>query len=106
MPLCTDPTAVTVSAVTSSSATIGWTAPATAPANGYEYYYSTSSTAPTASTVASGTSTTVSVSLPSLTPATVYYVWVRSFVLRLKKVYGLLWQHLQQLVTQQIFLIH
>ena len=78
MPLCTDPTAVTVSAVTSSSATIGWTAPATAPANGYEYYYSTSSTAPTASTVASGTSTTVSVSLPSLTPATVYYVWVRS----------------------------
>lgn len=78
MPLCTDPTAVTVSAVTSSSATIGWTAPATAPANGYEYYYSTSSTAPIASTVASGTSTAVSVSLPGLTPATVYYVWVRS----------------------------
>jgi len=77
-PTCFEPTAVSVSAVTTSDATVTWTAPSIAPANGYEIYYSTTNTAPTAATPATTTSTTTSKSLSSLSPATTYYVWVRS----------------------------
>ncbi|MCE3076782.1 fibronectin type III domain-containing protein [Chryseobacterium gwangjuense] len=82
IPSCFEPTAVTSSNVTVNSATVGWTAPATAPANGYEVYYSTSNVAPTGSTVLtptnSTTSTTMSAPVGSLTSATTYYAWVRS----------------------------
>jgi hypothetical protein len=78
IPSCEPPTAITSSLVTTSSATISWTAPATVPANGYEYYYSTSNTAPTAATAASGTSTAATAPLSGLASATTYYVWVRS----------------------------
>lgn len=78
LPSCIEPTAVTSSAVTSSGATINWTAPSTAPGNGYEYYYSTSNTAPTAGTAPSGASVTTSATLSGLNPVTTYYVWVRS----------------------------
>lgn len=78
-PTCFAPLAVTLTASTSTSATIGWTAPATAPAAGYDVYYSTSATPPTVGTVPNqtgitGTSTVIS----PLLPATTYYVWVRS----------------------------
>ncbi|MGG5211047.1 fibronectin type III domain-containing protein [Chryseobacterium sp. MIQD13] len=82
IPTCIEPTAVTSSNVTASSATIGWTAPAQAPAIGYEVYYSTTNTAPTAATVLnasnSATSTTTSAPVGGLSPATTYYAWVRS----------------------------
>ncbi|MDR3023301.1 GEVED domain-containing protein [Chryseobacterium sp.] len=78
VPTCFAPSALTVSAVTPNSAQIGWTAPASAPGSGYEYYYSTSSTYPTAATVASGTATGLTTGLSTLAPATVYHVWVRS----------------------------
>lgn len=82
IPTCIEPTAVTSSNVTVNSASIGWTAPSTAPAVGYEVYYSASNTAPTLSTVLnttnSATSTTVSASLNGLASATTYYAWVRS----------------------------
>lgn len=77
-PSCVEPTAVTSSAVTPQSATFSWTPPITAPASGYEYYYSTSNTVPTASTVPSGTVATTTVTLSGLTPSTNYYFWVRS----------------------------
>jgi hypothetical protein len=81
MPSCFAPTAVTSSNV-AFSATIGWTAPATVPANGYEVYYSTSNVAPTSSTVLNSTnstpSTTTSAQLTTLASNTTYYVWVRS----------------------------
>ena len=64
--------------VTSSSAIIGWTAPVTAPASGYEYYVSPSSSAPNAGTVPTGTSLSTTANLSALTPATPYYFWVRS----------------------------
>jgi hypothetical protein len=74
IPTCDVPTSVNSSLVTSVSATISWTAPATAPANGYEYYYSTTNTAPT-----SGTATTATTqNLTLLLPQTTYYYWVRS----------------------------
>jgi len=74
IPACDTPTGLTSSLITHNSATISWTALGTAPANGYEYYYSTTNSAP-----ASGTATTaVSQNLISLLPQTIYYYWVRS----------------------------
>lgn len=82
VPTCIEPTAVTSSAITSNSANLGWTAPSSVPANGYEVYYSTTNTAPTASTVLttsnSTISTTTSAALNNLSSATTYYAWVRS----------------------------
>ncbi|KIC63249.1 fibronectin type III domain-containing protein [Chryseobacterium taiwanense] len=82
IPSCLEPTGVSASAITSSGATVGWTAPATVPANGYEVYYSTSNVAPTSTTVLNSTnstpSPTTSTPISGLSPATTYYVWVRS----------------------------
>ncbi len=66
--------------ITSSSATINWTAPSSAPALGYEYYLSTSATAPVAATPVTG-STSVGITtsaLSNLAANTPYYAWVRS----------------------------
>jgi hypothetical protein len=82
IPSCFEPTAITSSNVTANSATIGWTAAAPAPANGYEVYYSTTNTAPTSTTILnasnSTTSTTASAPLSGLAASTTYYAWVRS----------------------------
>ena len=77
-PTCSEPSGITVSAITTNGANVSWTAPATVPGSGYEYYYSTSNTAPTASTTALGSSTTTSAPLSGLSPSTTYYLWVRS----------------------------
>lgn len=79
-PSCFAPTAVTASAITAAAATISWTAPTTAPADGYDYYYSSSSTAPDGTTVASGSTAAgvVTTNLSGLTDNTQYYVWVKS----------------------------
>ncbi|PJJ67952.1 fibronectin type III domain-containing protein [Chryseobacterium geocarposphaerae] len=82
LPSCFAPTTITSSNVASFSATIGWTAPSTAPANGYDVYYSTSNVAPTSSTVLNSTNsvpaTTTSAQLTTLASSTTYYIWVRS----------------------------
>ncbi|MDF2551337.1 MAG: hypothetical protein K0R77_612 [Chryseobacterium sp.] len=78
IPTCLEPTAVVASAITSNSATLAWTAPATAPASGYNIYYSTTNTAPTATTTPTLSVTATTTPLSPLTPATTYYVWVRS----------------------------
>ncbi len=77
---CAPPTVIVASSTNSTGSTISWTAPATAPANGYEYYYSTTNTAPTAATVASGNAAAgiVTATLTGLMNNTSYYVWVRS----------------------------
>ncbi len=75
------PSALVASAVTNNSATIAWTAPSPAPANGYDYYVSTSATpAPTAGTTPTGSTLAgvTSVALSSLTPNTTHYFWVRA----------------------------
>lgn len=78
-PTCISPTGVAVSNTGTNSATVSWTASTTPPADGYDIYYSTSNTAPTASTspLVSGVTGTSQV-LNTLTSATLYYVWVRS----------------------------
>ena len=74
-PTCSSPGGTTVSAVTTTTATISWTAVVPTPATGYEYVVSTSNTTP----VVSGTATTaISVPVTGLLPATTYYVFVRS----------------------------
>jgi hypothetical protein len=75
IPSCIEPTALVYANITSSGVDVSWTAPATSPANGYEYVVSTSATLPTASGTAV-TNTFVSVS--GLTPQTTYYIFVRA----------------------------
>lgn len=75
---CVSPTAVTSTNITTTSATVNFTGTMPAPANGYEYFVSTSSTAPSASTTPTGTTTSNSIALTGLSHTTTYYVWVRS----------------------------
>lgn len=76
-PTCFSPSGLVSGATSPVTASIGWTAPTTVPANGYEYIVSTTNTAPLAAT--SGTATTaVSIPLNSLVTGTTYYWWVRS----------------------------
>ncbi|MCY0977579.1 fibronectin type III domain-containing protein [Chryseobacterium wangxinyae] len=77
-PSCIEPNALAVSAVTAFTATATWAAPATAPAGGYEYYLSTSNTAPVSTTVATGTSASATLNLTSLLSSSTYYLWVRA----------------------------
>lgn len=77
-PSCWIPSGTANSAVTTSGATVTWTATVPVPANGYEYYISTSSTAPTGSTTATGTTSTPSKVFSGLPASTQQYVWVRS----------------------------
>ena len=77
---CLPPTALTTGQVTQNSAIISWTAPVSAPSNGYEFVYSTSNTQPINTTPRSGT-TAANVTLSTLTglaSSTTYYFWVRS----------------------------
>ncbi|RYD98085.1 MAG: T9SS type A sorting domain-containing protein [Sphingobacteriales bacterium] len=77
---CWAPSNPIIGLVTDNSAGLSWTAPVTAPSQGYEYYFSTSSTAPTAATPASGTAPagTTTVAMSPLQGNTVYYAWIRS----------------------------
>ncbi|MBB4805175.1 hypothetical protein HNP38_000447 [Chryseobacterium defluvii] len=78
IPTCLVPSAMATSAITATSATLSWTPPSPVPANGYQYYLSTSSTPPTSATVGTPVAGT-SVNLgATLTPNTTYYWWVRS----------------------------
>ncbi len=73
-PACLIPTVLTNSSITATSATHSWVAPSPAPAVGYEYAVTTSSTPP-----ASGTATTgLTASSTSLMSNTTYYLHVRS----------------------------
>ncbi|KQR92497.1 hypothetical protein ASG01_11300 [Chryseobacterium sp. Leaf180] len=79
LPTCFVPNNVTTGNVTTTSATVQWNSPATAPALGYDVYFSTTNIAPTAATVPSYTSVSGNSQLISpLNPSTSYFVWVRS----------------------------
>ena len=68
------------SAVTANTANVAWTESITLPANGYEYYVSTTNVSPTVATVATGMvgAGIISADLMGLNAATTYFVWVRS----------------------------
>src|SRR5690606_38494297 len=74
---CVRPTWLNVTSSASNSLQVGWTAANPAPADGYEYYYTTSATAPTSATPASGSvgagvTTALIGGLPS---STVHYIY-------------------------------
>ena len=77
------PSAITRTAITNTTATIGWTAPATPPSDGYQYEIRTSGAAGSGAT---GLTTTANVAagvltanLTGLTPLTAYSVYVRTY---------------------------
>ncbi|REC47002.1 fibronectin type III domain-containing protein [Chryseobacterium pennipullorum] len=63
--------------ITPATAVLNWTPYTSAPA-GYDVYYSTTNTPPTAATVPSQTVTGTTATLSPLTPDTTYYAWVRA----------------------------
>lgn len=76
---CFAPTNVVVANPTSSTVNVAWTAPSSAPAAGYDIYYSINNTPPTASTVPSVSGITANpYTITGLNSATTYYIWVRS----------------------------
>lgn len=75
---CGSPTALVISAITSTGATLSWTAPASAPTS-YEVFYSTTNTAPNSGSTPNITGVAgLTTNITGLTSATTYYVWVRS----------------------------
>jgi hypothetical protein len=80
-PACSGlPSNIISSTVTTTTATLSWTAASPAPGDGYDIYYSTSSTTPVVGTVATTTTATgiTTKNLSGLTTNTTYYWWVRS----------------------------
>lgn len=76
---CPAPTNITYTSGM-TSAVLSWTAPASAPSSGYQYYVSTSPTPPTATTTPTGSvpAGTTTITLNSLVTGQTYYFWVRS----------------------------
>lgn len=78
-PTCEPPAQLTAAATGAGSGTATWGAPATAPADGYDLYYSTASTPPTAASTPNFTGITVQdQALTGLDEGMPVYVWVRS----------------------------
>lgn len=79
-PNCLAPSNASATNIATMSATLNWTASTTAPANGYDYYVTTSTTPPTATTEPTGTVaagvTTAEVS--GLVSSSVYKFYIRS----------------------------
>ncbi|CAM4382939.1 T9SS-dependent choice-of-anchor J family protein [Flavobacterium terrigena] len=74
-PACSEPMSIITANATDSTIDVSWTAPATAPSNGYEYFVSTSNTVP----VTAGTPVANTYAIPSgLLSNTTYYIFVRS----------------------------
>ncbi|KPE51380.1 T9SS type A sorting domain-containing protein [Chryseobacterium indologenes] len=77
-PTCLAPSGINVTGITTTAATVNWSASSTPPSNGYDVYYSTSNTVPNSSTQPSQTGITGLSATLSLQPSTNYFVWVRS----------------------------
>ena len=73
---CVAPTALAANEITATSATL--TVTDGAGTDNYEFYVSTSNTAPTSGTTATHTSTSTTKSITGLTAGTTYCAWVRS----------------------------
>lgn len=78
VPTCLAPSTSAPTAITANSVSLPWSGPSPAPANGFQYYISTSNVPPTAATAPSGTSPSSPAAVSGLTPNTTYYWWVRA----------------------------
>lgn len=76
---CPGPSNITFTS-SNDGGTFNWTAPASAPSAGYQYYHSTSSTPPAPSTTPTGSvgAGVTTVTLTGLTMGSTHYFWVRS----------------------------
>jgi hypothetical protein len=76
---CPGPINITVTS-TPDGGIFNWTAPVSAPSNGYQYYYSTSATPPTAATTPTGylAAGVTTLTLTGLPMGVTHYLWVRS----------------------------
>ena len=77
---CPGPSNITYTSTTDGG-TFNWTAPASAPSSGYDYYYSTTATPqPTATTTPTGSvaAGVTTLTLTGLNTGATYYLWVRS----------------------------
>ena len=78
-PSCFPPSAVTVTNVTTSGATVTWTSNPLSPSANYQYILSETNTAPVNGVVAGTVDLAgTTVTLTGLTSMTTYYMWVRS----------------------------
>jgi hypothetical protein len=79
-PSCNEPTGVTASNITTTTADVSWTAPSTGTSPlSYSVYYSTSATPPTQTSAPTRAGITgTSIGLTGLTSSTTYNIWVRS----------------------------
>ena len=78
-PTCFEPTNLSVTSVGVTTATLTWDASVPPPANGYNYYVSTSNTTPSNSVTPTGSvgAGVTTATITGLVSATLYYVWVR-----------------------------
>jgi GEVED domain/Ig-like domain CHU_C associated/IPT/TIG domain len=77
---CIQPTALSVTAITGTTATFSWTAPTPVPANGYDYHISTSNIPPGAFVPYTGSTAAgvTFINFTGLSTGFTYYLWVRS----------------------------
>ena len=77
---CSAPSGPVASAITTTTATLTWVEASPAASDGYDYYYTTSATAPNGATTPSGSvaAGVVTDDLTGLTPGMTYYFYVRS----------------------------
>jgi hypothetical protein len=79
IPSCLAPSTLVSSNIAANTATLSWIASTSSPTNGYDIYYSTTNTAPIASTTPTVDNHTASpLNATGLTAASTYYWWVRS----------------------------
>ncbi len=78
-PSCFEPTNVNTVSTGITTASVSWTASNPAPANGYQYYVSTSNTPPNGATIPTGSvpAGVTTANITGLTASTTYYIWVR-----------------------------
>ena len=78
-PTCFEPDNIVINSVGSNNANISWDAPSIPPANGYDYYVSSSNTQPATTVTPSGSvgAGITTTNITGLSAATLYYVWVR-----------------------------
>jgi hypothetical protein len=77
-PSCFGPSGFVSTGMTTTTASVSWATPSTPPANGYEIYYSTTTTPPGTPQITGIAGTATSYTIPGLAPATSYYVWIKA----------------------------
>ena len=79
IPSCLEPNTLAISNITSAGAQLDWAAPSSGSPASYELYFGTSNIAPTGTSTPTATAVTMTTyNFTTLSPATKYFVWVRS----------------------------